>query len=146
MRWRVIPIEVRSAAMNMAIDETISASVSDGANPTIRFYKWLPSAVSIGYFQSLNDVVNKKYCKRNGVNIVRRRTGGGAVYHSNKGEITYSVIGPVESFPKNIIESYKLGANSYIRKPVDFEGFCKTIKTLGKYWLELNKHTLNPTG
>jgi CheY-like chemotaxis protein len=46
----------------------------------------------------------------------------------------------------DIIESYKLGANSYIRKPVDFEGFCKTIKTLGKYWLELNKHTLNPTG
>jgi lipoate---protein ligase len=108
MRWRVIPIEVRSAAMNMAIDEAISKSVSNGANPTIRFYKWLPSAVSIGYFQSLNDVVNKKYCKRNGVNIVRRRTGGGAVYHSNRGEITYSVIGPVDMFPKNIIESYKL--------------------------------------
>ena len=108
MRWRVIPIEVRSAAMNMAIDEAISKSVSNGANPTIRFYKWLPSAVSIGYFQSLNDVVNKKYCKRNGVNIVRRRTGGGAVYHSNRGEITYSVIGPTKLFPKNIIESYQV--------------------------------------
>ena len=108
MRWRVIPMEVRNAAMNMAIDEAISASVSKGANPTIRFYKWLPSAVSIGYFQSLKEVVNKKNCKKLGVNIVRRRTGGGAVYHSNRGEITYSVIGPVDMFPKNIIDSYRL--------------------------------------
>lgn len=40
---------------------------------------------------------------------------------------------------KDIIESYKLGVNSYIRKPVDFEQFVEVVRTLGVYWLLLNE-------
>lgn len=40
---------------------------------------------------------------------------------------------------KDIIESYKLGVNSYIVKPVEFEGFMKAIGDIGLYWLLLNK-------
>jgi len=40
---------------------------------------------------------------------------------------------------QDIIESYNLGANSYIRKPVDFIQFSKAIKHLGVYWLLLNE-------
>lgn len=39
----------------------------------------------------------------------------------------------------DLIESYKLGANSYIVKPVDFENFSKSIREVGLYWLILNK-------
>ena len=39
----------------------------------------------------------------------------------------------------DIIESYRLGINSYIVKPVDFDKFVEAIKTLGYYWLLLNK-------
>ena len=42
---------------------------------------------------------------------------------------------------KDIIESYKLGANSYIRKPVDFDQFSESIQQLGLYWLVLNIST-----
>ena len=40
---------------------------------------------------------------------------------------------------KDIIESYQLGVNSYIVKPVDFEGFQKAVADLGLYWLLLNQ-------
>lgn len=40
----------------------------------------------------------------------------------------------------DIIESYRLGVNSYIVKPVDFDNFVETVKDLGLYWLSLNQH------
>lgn len=109
MRWRVIGLEVHDAYFNMAADETIGKAVKEGrALPTIRFYKWFPSAVSIGCFQSLEDEVDVEKCDELGVDYVRRRTGGGAVYHDSNGEITYSVIAPQNMFPKGIRESYRL--------------------------------------
>lgn len=41
---------------------------------------------------------------------------------------------------KDIIESYKLGVNSYIVKPVDFQSFTNAIKDIGRYWLTLNEN------
>ncbi|MDD5171764.1 MAG: biotin/lipoate A/B protein ligase family protein [Candidatus ainarchaeum sp.] len=108
MRWRIIDYSENDAYMNMAIDEAISESIVKGAPPTIRFYGWKPSAVSIGYFQSLEHEVDIKHCADLGMDIVRRRTGGGAVYHDHQGEITYSVIGKEDLFPKDIIASYRL--------------------------------------
>lgn len=40
---------------------------------------------------------------------------------------------------RDVVESYKLGGNSYIRKPVDFEQFTEAVRTIGLYWLLLNK-------
>jgi len=107
--WRVIPYSENDAFTNMAIDEAISGSVGSGTElPTIRFYGWKPDAVSIGYFQSLQREVDMARCAELGVDIVRRRTGGGAVYHDSLGEITYSVIGREELFPNDILASYRL--------------------------------------
>jgi len=39
----------------------------------------------------------------------------------------------------DIVESYKLGVNSYIRKPVDFDQFTESVRTIGMYWLLLNQ-------
>jgi CheY-like chemotaxis protein len=40
---------------------------------------------------------------------------------------------------RDLVESYSLGANSYIQKPVDFDQFRNTVKTLGLYWLVINE-------
>ncbi len=107
MKWRVIEMEACDACTNMAIEEAAWEGVKNGTSPpTIRFYSYEPHAVSIGCFQSVRDEVNLEVCKQMGIDCVRRWTGGGAVYHDR--EITYGVIAPLNMFPKNIIESYRL--------------------------------------
>jgi lipoate-protein ligase A len=85
----------------MAIDEALIESV--GQVPILRIYGWRPAAVSIGYFQSMNEEVDFTKCKEIGVDIVRRLTGGGAVLHEY--ELTYSFIS--RRYPQNVVESYK---------------------------------------
>lgn len=107
--WRVVKTEIRDAFMNMAIDEAVSEHIAENkSHPTIRFYRWSPSAVSIGCFQSMDKEVNVARCKELGIDYIRRRTGGGAVYHDFNGEITYSVIAPESIMPKGITDSYQL--------------------------------------
>jgi two-component system, response regulator len=47
---------------------------------------------------------------------------------------------------EDLIRSYELGANSYVRKPVAFESFVDAVRTLGVYWLVLNERARRPTG
>ena len=108
---RFIDLETHEAAMNMAIDEAIMRTMERGAAvPTLRIYRWKPSAVSIGTFQSMREEVDIAYCQQHGVDFVRRITGGGAVYHDYDGEITYSIILPQDHrlAPKDIMQSYKV--------------------------------------
>ena len=103
MELRVIFDEKHKAFWNMALDESLLMHLKD-AGPTLRLYGWNPAAVSIGYFQSLEEEVNVEKAKEMGVDLVRRITGGGAVYH--KWELTYSIVLPP---PKGkILDSYKL--------------------------------------
>ena len=91
--WRLLGLEVYDAFMNMAVDEAIlTARIEDRVPNTLRLYRWRPSAVSIGYFQDTEKEANLEACRNHGVDVVRRPTGGGAVYHAFEGEITYSII------------------------------------------------------
>ncbi|MEM1546699.1 MAG: biotin/lipoate A/B protein ligase family protein [Candidatus Methanomethylicia archaeon] len=107
--WRLIPLSINNAYMNMAIDEAILiARMENKAPNTLRLYMWNPSAVSIGYFQDVSLEVNIDTCHTYGVDIVRRSTGGGAVYHDSMGELTYSVITDKQSIGvDDIISTYQ---------------------------------------
>jgi lipoate-protein ligase A len=79
--WRLLDVEYQDPHMNLALEEAIPLSVGKGASPnTIRFWR-NPNAVVIGNFQSAEMEVNLGDCKKHQTAIVRRFTGGGAVYH-----------------------------------------------------------------
>ena len=91
--WRLLPFETNTAAMNMAIDEAIlTARTADKVPNTLRFYRWQPSAASIGKNQNPENELYLDNCKKLGVDVVRRISGGGTVYHDYEGEVTYSVV------------------------------------------------------
>jgi len=90
--WRLLPLETNNAFMNMAVDEAIlTARISGQVANTLRFYRWQPSTVSIGKNQNPETELYLDACKGLGVDVVRRISGGGTVYHDFEGEVTYSV-------------------------------------------------------
>jgi lipoate-protein ligase A len=110
-RWRLLGIDINDAYMNMAVDEAIANLISKKRSPnTIRFYRWKPSAVSIGYFQSICEEVDLDLCNQLNIDVVRRNTGGGAVYHDTDGELTYSTIIDLANphLTQDIMKSYEI--------------------------------------
>ncbi len=108
-RWRLLDTGASDAYYNMALDEAIATARSKNLVPnTIRFFRWKPSAVSIGYFQSMTEEVDVDACRSMGVDYVRRITGGGAVYHDYNGELTYSIMVNEDHkmIPRDILKSY----------------------------------------
>jgi lipoate-protein ligase A len=105
---RVLETGYNSAPWNMATDEALLECLGD--TPTLRLYGWRPTAVSIGYFQSLEQEVDVTACNKHGIDIVRRITGGGAVFHDL--ELTYSFL--TKSYHKSIMESYKVICDAII--------------------------------
>jgi len=106
--WRLIEFSCLDAYTSMAIDEAIFIGREKLALPaTLRFYGWRPAALSIGYFQRIEDPRLEEY-KRQKLTIVRRFTGGGAILHRN--EITYSLACPTNELVafSNIKETQKL--------------------------------------
>ena len=106
MKWRVIEQQAYSAAMNMAIDHAVYESVANERDfPTIRFYKWVNSSVSLGAYQNPKEI-NLDACKKHNIGVVRRMTGGRAVFH-DRADFTYSVIAPIRVFKYSIENAYR---------------------------------------
>lgn len=78
-------VATHSAAMNMAIDETL---LDFATVPCVRFYRWYSPALSFGYFGRFSDVAAYAPAR----DLVRRWTGGGLVFHGE--DLTYSIVIP----------------------------------------------------
>jgi lipoyltransferase/lipoate-protein ligase len=89
--WRLVDdFGSYSAAMNLAIDEAIFLIKTMGETPpTIRFWQNNRAAV-VGYSQSVEAEVNFNVCRKEGIEVVRRFSGGGAVYQ-DLGNLNYSI-------------------------------------------------------
>src|SRR6185437_10597156 len=88
--WRLL-VEERphDGAWNMALDEALMDAVAAGASPpSLRFYRWEPPCLSLGKRQPL-DSIDLAACRADGIDVVRRATGGFAILHTD--ELTYSI-------------------------------------------------------
>jgi lipoyl(octanoyl) transferase len=110
-RWRLLITEPTDGATNMAIDEALWRNRQAGASPpTLRFFAWAPPTVSLGYGQPLDRHVDLDTCRALGVGIVRRPTGGSAIYHDGpERELTYSVVGTAADLGigPDLLETYR---------------------------------------
>lgn len=113
--WRFIDSGANTAEFNMALDEDLLRSVAErGAPAALRFYTWAPPAVSLGRFQRVEAAVDLDACRRLGISVVRRITGGRAVLHNH--ELTYSIVSRTDDpiFPNDILGTYKVIARGLL--------------------------------
>ncbi len=106
-RWRLLQHGNLDGAWNMALDVALLHAVDRReAPPALRFYGWSPPCLSLGRHQPLS-AVDVEFCRREGVRVVRRPTGGRAVLHHM--ELTYSVAAPLDGviLPRAAQEAYR---------------------------------------
>jgi lipoate-protein ligase A len=107
--WLLLPPVPLDPMMQVALDETLTLAVGSGERqPTIRFWAWSAPAVVLGRFQSVRNEVNEDVAVAEGVTLVRRISGGGAMFIEPEGAITYSIYAPEEivrgmSFPESYV-------------------------------------------
>jgi lipoyl(octanoyl) transferase len=130
--WRILPFRKAGAEENMAVDEAVfRESIRKKSPPTLRFYGWKVPALSIGYFQDYEKEVDEDACRRFGVEIIRRPTGGKAVLHEQ--ELTYAVVAGADSplFPPDILKTYRVISNCIAKGLAEF-GIRAEMKTDGR--------------
>jgi lipoate-protein ligase A len=104
--WRLIREEARAGPLQMALDEVAARAAAEGVC-TARVYRWEPSTLSLGYHQD-PDTIDWAFCEREGITVTRRPTGGGAIYHDCRGDISYSVVAPAKALPGDLLDSYEI--------------------------------------
>ena len=83
------------AAVHVALDQVLSEELVAGRRgPTLRFWEWVEPAVVIGSFQSLRNEVDPEGAARHGITVVRRISGGGAMFMEAGNCITFSLVVP----------------------------------------------------
>ncbi|MCF3102528.1 lipoate--protein ligase family protein [Streptomyces roseoverticillatus] len=93
--WQLIHDGPQPPALHMALDEVLTAEVAAGRRPpTLRVWEWESPAVVIGSFQSLRNEVDLEAAGRHGMTVVRRISGGGAMFVEPRSTITYSLCVP----------------------------------------------------
>lgn len=104
--WRLIKSGPGAPAWNMAVDEALAVSHSQGdCQPVLRLYTWTPPALSLGYFQKTAGI-RFDLLEKLGIVPVKRSTGGRAVLHF--GDLTYSIIARVgQDTPQGLAASYR---------------------------------------
>ena len=103
--WRLVREESHPGPTNMALDAVAAETAAAGGPRTLRVYRWEPSTLSLGYGQA-SETVDWEYCESEGIDVTRRPTGGGGIYHDAVGDVSYSIVVPADEVPGDLMECY----------------------------------------
>ena len=93
--WHLLRGPALSPLQQMALDQVLAEEVGEGRRgPTLRIWEWSSPAVVIGSFQSLSNEVDLANAEKYGFEVVRRISGGGAMFIEPRAAITYSLYAP----------------------------------------------------
>uniref|UniRef100_UPI0035C96991 lipoyl protein ligase domain-containing protein n=1 Tax=uncultured Amnibacterium sp. TaxID=1631851 RepID=UPI0035C96991 len=93
--WRLVHPGPFPPALHLALDQVLTEEVGAGRRqPTLRIWEWDQPAVVIGSFQSLKNEVDLENARRFGIDVVRRVSGGGAMFMEAGSVVTYSLYAP----------------------------------------------------
>jgi lipoate-protein ligase A len=96
-KWEVIHDRAERPQLQMALDQVLAEEVGAGRRgPTLRIWEWDRPAVVIGSFQSVRNEVDMENATKYGFEVVRRISGGGAMFMEAGSVITYSIYAPSE--------------------------------------------------
>jgi len=94
-QWEIIHGKAETPQMQMALDQVLAEEVGAGRRaPTLRIWEWDNPAVVIGSFQSVRNEVDLDNAAKYGFQVVRRISGGGAMFMDSGSVITYSIYAP----------------------------------------------------
>jgi lipoate-protein ligase A len=112
---RIIRDDARSAAFNMKADCHLLERAPEQNTVYLRLYSWSPPAVSLGYMQSPDSILDNKVIVKKGVEWAVRPTGGRAVLHWN--DLTYALVFPADlrEMGRTISESYSVISGCLVR-------------------------------
>jgi lipoate-protein ligase A len=95
--WQLVHPGPLSPLMHLALDQVLAEEVGAGTRkPTLRIWEWDSPAVVIGSFQSVRNEVDPENAEKYGHRVVRRISGGGAMFIEPGGAVTYSIYAPAE--------------------------------------------------
>ncbi len=93
--WQLIPAQPTEPHMNLALDEVLTMQVGKELRPpTLRIWGWNRRCIVLGPFQSVRNEVNEANAAKHEVQLVRRVSGGGAMFIEPEGAITWSIYAP----------------------------------------------------
>ena len=106
-RFKLIRSRQNSAIYNMALDQKIFDSYMEDGIPAFRIYGWEAPSFTYGVSQKPENEIDIKQCALDGIQVAKRMTGGGVLFHNN--EITYSLVCAKEDIgePDGVIVSYR---------------------------------------
>jgi len=95
--WRLLHPGPLTPLQHLALDQVLAEEVGEGRRePTLRIWEWEEPAVVIGSFQSVRNEVDAENAARYGIQVVRRISGGGAMFMEAGAVVTYSLYAPLD--------------------------------------------------